>query len=276
MRISFGEKNEKRLPEPELRRIPIKDIKFAPYQRDVKPTKVRKITRNFVPDVIGVALVSYRNGDFWCIDAQHRIKALEELGYTDILCQVITGLTYEQECYRFILLNTGRTQLTANQIFHGRVEEKDREALMIVRLFDEYNFDYNKNNSVKDNNVIGAVSKFVKMQKSYGTPMVDRVLNVLRNAWFGDKASLSSVIISGLATYFAQFPSTNISVLIKALEKIKPEMLIIEANAFVKCNMIRPERADSACYHIAKRIEQLYNDELNPPKRGKRKKAGII
>lgn len=276
MRISFGEKHEKRLPEPELRRIPIKDIKFAPYQRDVKPTKVRKITRNFVPDVIGVALVSYRNGDFWCIDAQHRIKALEELGYTDILCQVITGLTYEQECYRFILLNTGRTQLTANQVFHGRVEEKDREALMIVRLFNEYNFDYNKNNSVKDNNVIGAVSKFVKMQKSYGTPMVDRVLNVLRNAWFGDKASLSSVIISGLSTYFAQFPSTNISVLIKALEKIKPEMLIIEANAFVKCNMIRPERADSACYHIAKRIEQLYKDELNHPKRGKRKKVGVI
>ena len=33
---------------------------------------------------------------------------------------------------------TGRTQLTTNQIFHGRVEEKDREALALVAMFKKY------------------------------------------------------------------------------------------------------------------------------------------
>ena len=138
-----------RLPELELKRIPIDNIYFADYQRSVRPAKVKKIVKNFVPDVMGVALVSFRNGKFWCIDAQHRIMALKELGYKELLCQVLTGLTYEQECYRFILLNTGRTQLTANQVFHGRVEEKDNTALELVSMFKKYRYTYNKNNGMK-------------------------------------------------------------------------------------------------------------------------------
>lgn len=269
----FNKKEIKKLPEIEMRRIPIADINFAPYQRELKPSKVRKIVKNFIPEVVGIALVSYRNGKFWCLDAQHRIKALEELGYTEIWCQVITGLTYEEECLRFNILNTGRTQLTANQVFHCRVEAKECEALALVDKFKKYRFDYNKNSGTKYDNVIGAVSKFDKIQKTYGLSMVDRVLNVLRSAWFGDKNSLASAIITGLATFFAENSDVNDDTLISALEKIVPSMLIAQANNFVKCEVLRPGRADSACYHIAKIIEQLYLAENNGVKRGRPRKA---
>lgn len=209
MRNLFAKKETKRLPELELKKIPLENIKFAEYQRELKPSKVNKIVKNFVPDVMGIALVSFRNGEFYCIDAQHRIVALQKLGYTEILCQVLTGLTYEEECYRFVLLNTGRTQLTANQVFHGRVEEKDKDAIELVALFRKYRFDYNKNNSAKDDNLIGAVSKFVKMQKAYGLERVEKVLRVLRNAWYGDKNSLSSAIISGLSTFLSENPDVD-------------------------------------------------------------------
>ena len=278
MRMLFTKKQtkydvEKSLPDLELKRIPIKDIKFAAYQREIKPAKIKKIIKNFVPDVMGIALVSFRNGEFWCIDAQHRIEALKELGYTEMLCQVLTGLTYEEECYRFVLLNTGRTQLSANQVFHGRVEEKDSDAVELVNMFKKYRFDYNKNNGRKENNLIGAVSKFIKIQKTYGIDMVERVLNILRSAWYGDKSSLASAIITGLATYLSEKTDVNDSILIKALEKIMPDMLIIEANNLVKCNILRPGRADNACYHIAKTISYLYEDELNKSTRKKRAKV---
>ena len=260
-----------KLPEPELKRVPIDKIKFADYQREVKPAKVKKIIKNFVPDVMGIALVSFRNGEYYCIDAQHRIEALKELGYTEILCQVLTGLTYEEECYRFVLLNTGRTQLTANQVFHGRVEEKDADALELVSVFKKYGFSYNKNYGAKDDNVIGAVSKFVRMQRQYGINMVERVLSILRNAWYGDKESLSSGIITGLATYFYENSDTDDIILIKALEKVRPEMLVVEANNFVKCNMLRPGRADNTCYHIAKTIAYLYEDEFGKMNKKRRK-----
>lgn len=74
-----------KLPELELKKIPLDNIKFAEYQREVKPSKVNKIVKNFVPDIMGVGLVSFRSGEFWGIDAQHRIEALKKLGYTEIL-----------------------------------------------------------------------------------------------------------------------------------------------------------------------------------------------
>ena len=264
-----------RLPELELKRIPLKNIKFAEYQREVKPSKVNKMIKNFVPDIIGVGLVSFRGGDFWGIDAQHRIEALKKLGFKEMLCQVLTGLTYEEECYRFVLLNTGRTQLTANQVFHGRVEEKDKEAIELVAMFRKYRFDYNKNNGTKDDNLIGAVSKFVKMQKMFGMERVETVLRILRNAWYGDKNSLSSAIITGLSTFLEENPNADEMILTKALEKVMPNILIAQANNYVKCDMIRPGRADSACYHIAKEISYLYEDEANRPVRNRRAKVVI-
>lgn len=274
MKTLFTKKETvKRLPELELKKIPLDNIKFAEYQRELKPSKVNKIVRNFVPDVMGIALVSFRNGEFYCIDAQHRVEALKKLGYTEILCQVLTGLTYEEECYRFVLLNTGRTQLTANQVFHGRVEEKDKEAMALVEAFRKYRFDYNKNNSAKDDNLIGAVSKFVKMQKTFGMERVEKVLRIIRNAWYGDKNSVSSAIVSGLSTFLQENPTADELILTKALERVLPNMLIAQANNYVKCDMLRPGRADSACYHIAKTISYLYEDEINKPTRGRRAKV---
>ena len=261
-----------KLPELELKKIPLDNIKFAEYQREVKPSKVNKIVKNFVPDIMGVGLVSFRSGEFWGIDAQHRIEALKKLGYTEILCQVLTGLTYEQECYRFVLLNTGRTQLTANQIFHGRVEEKDQDALELVAMFKKYRFEYNKNNGIKEDNLIGAVSKFVKIQKNFGMSRVEQILRILRNAWYGDKYSLSSAIISGLSTFLSENQDVDELILTKALEKVLPNILIAQANNYVKCDMLRPGRADSACYHVAKTISYLYEDEVSKPTRNKRSK----
>lgn len=272
----FNKSNEvKRLPEPELKRISIANLEFGDYQRELKPSKVNKIANDFMPDIVGIGLVSFRNGKFWCLDAQHRVMAMKKLGYTEILCQVLTGLTYEEECIRFNVLNTGRTQLSANQVFHCRVESKEPQALAIVEMFKKYRFDYNKNNSTKDDNVIGAVSKFDKMCKAYGIPMVEQVLRVLRNSWYGDKNSLSSAIITGLSTFLAETPQVDELALTKALEKVVPTMLIASANNYVKCDMLRPGRADSACYHIAKMIGQLYDDEVHRPKRNRTKKVAM-
>lgn len=268
----FNKTEAKRLPEPELKRIPIDNLKFPAYQRELKMSKVNKIANNFMPDIVGIGLVSFRGGDFNCLDSQHRVMAMKKLGYTEILCQVLTGLTYEEECLRFNVLNTGRTQLTANQIFHCRVEGKDKDAVELVKLFNKYRFDYNKNSGTKSDNLIGAVSKFVKMQKTYGNEMVEQVLRVIRNAWYGDKNSLSSAIITGLSTFLAENNNVDEMVLVKALEKVVPSILIASANNYVKCDMLRPGRADSACYHIAKMIAQCYEDELNKPQRGRHRR----
>ena len=271
MKLFKGKEVEaKVLPELIFKRIPIENIKCPPYQRELKMSKVRKIIEHFIPEIMGVALVSFRVGDFNCIDAQHRIEALKRMGYKEIWAIVLTNLTYEQECRYFNILNTGRTQLNANQIFHCRVEEKETVATALVNLFKKYKYDYNKNTSVKDNNLIGAVSKFDKMCKKYGLSMVERVLKILRGAWLGDKDSLTSSIITGMATFLNEHPETDDKILIDTLGHISPNELIASASLFMKFGILRPGRADGACYHIAKQINELYEDAINKPKRGRK------
>lgn len=257
------------MPEPVIKSIPIEELNFAPYQREVKMAKVRKIIDFFMPDIVGIALVSYRGGKFWCMDAQHRVEALKRMGYKEVWCSVLTGLTYEEECRRFNILNTGRTQLLPNQVFHCRVEEREVTAIALVEMFKKYKYDYNKNGSVKQNNVIGAVSKFDIMLKKYGMTMVERVLKVLREAWLGEKDSLESSIITGLATFFNEHPNVDDKILIDALGHIAPKELLASASLFMKFGIARPGRADSACYHIAKQINELYEDRLRNPRRFK-------
>lgn len=268
----FKEKDveSKALPELTFKRIPIENIKYPPYQRELKMSKVRKIIEHFIPEIMGVALVSFRGGDFNCIDAQHRIEALKRMGYKEIWAIVLTGLTYEQECRYFNILNTGRTQLNANQIFHCRVEEKEDVAIALVNLFKKYKYDYNKNGSIKDNNLIGAVSKFDKMCKKYGLSMVERVLKVLRSAWLGDKDSLTSAIITGMSTFLHEHPNADDDILVDALGHISPNELLASASLFMKFGILRPGRADGACYHVAKQINELYEDTINKPKRGRK------
>lgn len=93
-------------------------------------------------------------------------------------------------------------------------------------MFKKYRFDYNKNNGIKDDNLIGAVSKFVKIQKNFGISRVEQILRILRNAWYGEKYSLSSAIISGLSTFLSEHPEVDEMILTKALEKVMPNMLI--------------------------------------------------
>lgn len=263
----------KKLPVPTIKCVPIDEIDLGLYQRELKPSKVRKMTDYFVPDVMGFPLLSFRNGKYFCMDGQHRIQALKHMGYKEVWCQIITDLLYEEECRRFNILNTGRTQLNANQIFHCRVEEKEQTAIELVKMFKKYKYTYNKNTSVKDDNVIGAVSKFDKMLKKYGMSMVERVLKVLRGAWLGDKESLTSSIITGLATFFNEHPDVDDDILIDVLGHIAPTELIASASLFMKFGILRPGRADSACYHIAKQINELYEEHINKPKRGRKAKV---
>lgn len=261
------------LPEPILKRIPIENIKFADYQRELKPSKVKQIVKNFIPDIMGEPLISFRRGEFWGIDGQHTIKACQEMGYKELVCRVLTGLTYEEECLRFVILNTGRTRLTANQIFHGRVEEKDPNAVALVELFKKYGFSYNKNCSTRGENLIGTVNSFVHMQKNYGMDMVERVLKIIRRAWFGEADSLLASIINGLKTYLNEYSDCDDDILIKALEKIAPCDLEHDAEDYKKGKRIRQARAGSTCYHVAKIITQLYDEEVNRPKKGRPRKV---
>lgn len=46
--------------------------------------------------MVGVLLISYRDGKYYIIDGQHRQVLLQMQGVEETLCQIITGLTHGQ------------------------------------------------------------------------------------------------------------------------------------------------------------------------------------
>ena len=99
-----------------------------------------------------------------------------------MLCQVLSGLTYEQEAEKFVKLNSDRQGLSANQKFAGRVESGELFAKSIVKKMADYGFSYNKDSGTKSDDVIGCISCVERITKNNGLTHLERVLMILRSA----------------------------------------------------------------------------------------------
>ena len=112
--------------------IALDELNLDHYQRRTRYGKVKSIIKDFNPFLLGVILVSYRDGKYNVVDGGHRVAALRQMGAKTVMCQMVYGLTYEQEASLFLDFNCNRTGLTPNEKFAGAVEAKRKSALDIV------------------------------------------------------------------------------------------------------------------------------------------------
>ena len=77
-------------------------LKIAQYQIPrLQMMRAKAIAKDFKPERLGVITVSYRDGQYWVVDGQHRLVAAKIAKYPDLMCEVVSGLTYEEEAYLF-------------------------------------------------------------------------------------------------------------------------------------------------------------------------------
>lgn len=247
--------------QPKYEMLPISKLKLAKYQRDPRYKDCTKIVEKFDYDIFGVVLVSFRDGQYWIVDGQHRVKAVHMLGIEYVMCQIIEGLTYEQESDKFYKLNTERKPLSANQKFSALVEKKDPVALEIANIIKEHGFSYTHNYTTKSNNCIAAISTCQRIHKALGANVFSKELYIIRNAWLGDGAALSVQMLNGIATFLKLYNENyNEEELISGLKNENPKQIELEAIALVRAKL-RPTRGDSNCEHIAKIIWEIYNNK---------------
>lgn len=94
--------------EARLRWVPITKMRVSPLaQRELNQNRVNKLAADFDLEQLGTPTVSLRDGHFYVIDGQHRVRALEEMGWGDqqIQCWTYEGLTEEDEAETFLKLN---------------------------------------------------------------------------------------------------------------------------------------------------------------------------
>ena len=241
--------------------IALDELNMEHYQRRTRYGKVRNIIKDFNPFLLGVILVSYRDGKYNVVDGGHRVAALKQMGAKTVMCQMVYGLTYEQEASLFLDFNCNRTGLTPNEKFAGAVEAKRKSALDIVSCLDKYGFTYNKSNTSKTDNMIAAVSTLNYIYNTTGKTGLMNLCRIIRKIWNGDKNSLCAHILKGMHTFLYNYDGKfNEDVLVAALEKSSPTDIVLEASRMTNSTLFtyRTQRGSS---HIALIIRNLYNEE---------------
>lgn len=229
------------------------------YQRNIKNKAVVNIINDFDPDIMGVILVSHRDDAYYIIDGQHRVEALKRLGKPTIMCQVLTGLTYEEEAAKFEKLNTNRVGLTAVNKFNARIEKKDAVSLSIVGSLAKYGFHCPRKTATVDDNTICCVHQLENVYMKQGKRHFENTLRLLRVCWNGSKDSLQSCIVVGLSNFlYNHGKEFDEKVFVKAMKEVTPAEIKIQATMYRK-SPIRAIRDDRQASGIVRVMEDLYN-----------------
>lgn len=216
--------------------IPFYQLGKAGYNRPVKRSHVNNIKRNFCPDMVQPAIVSFRDGKYWIVDHQHQTQAIYERNGNDpntpIRCDVRKGLSYEQEAELYYRLNTGQVKLTFNDKMKGLVESKDQTALEFRFAVEACGYVIGGGMS----NSLNAISTAWKIfKKPDGADKLTKILTITQACWPDNVKGVHTDIINGLSLFLdyhgGEFKQER---LIKALASINPKTLVSKASSYYK------------------------------------------
>lgn len=261
--MGFTLKKSAKCTKPNYKELQVSDLNLADYQRTrLSMEIVKRYAKDFDWDIFGVPLVSYRDGKYWVVDGQHRVEVLKILGIETVLCQVLSGLSYEEEAAKFVKLNTEHKVLNANQKFHGKVEAKDSDALSIRDIMKQNNLTYAKHLRGQNETVVSAIATVERIYNKKGSAHLNRVLNILKQAWYGDNSAFNCAVMVGLSTFLSNSRGVQDGILISTLERRMPNDIIVSANLYASKNDINLNSGSGGQKpHIAKVIRDLYNAE---------------
>lgn len=120
------------------------------YQRSPKPSRVNNIAKNWQWEAFQrIVVVMRENGDFFCVDGQHRLLAAKKRADISLLpCLAYKSQGIDHEAYLFLLLNgsegAGRGPMTAFEKLQAEIITGDKTAIAIKKACDELGIEIKK------------------------------------------------------------------------------------------------------------------------------------
>jgi hypothetical protein len=189
--------------EARLRWVPIPKMRVSPVgQRALNQARVDRLAAEFDLEQLGTPTVNERDGLFYIIDGQHRIAALEQIGWGDqqVQCWTYSGLSEEEEADRFDRLNDVlavhafdkfRVRVTAGREIESDIDRIVRAQRLVVsrdavpgaisavgtlrRLCQRYNGELSEDEAIKKlgkvhGGVSGLLGKAELLRRQMGQP----------------------------------------------------------------------------------------------------------
>jgi hypothetical protein len=264
----FGE-GRVTFPSPEMRQIVAAQLSTdRRFNRGIKMHWVRKIALNFDSDKFKPIVVSERTDltginmaktvAYVIIDGQHRIMALEQMGWMDqkVPCLVYTGLSFEQEAELFAI-SDDVLRLTRYDQHHSAFAAKRPEAVAIQEIVDRHG--YCLEPGLKSGGAIQCVGALYDVYREGGPEALDEVLLLFKRTWQEKGWQPVSSSFKGMRQFLSEYrgdPDFREKRLIQML-KMTPPM-----------DIDRPARSATAAIggsiaiNAARVIEQKYNNGL--------------
>ena len=240
-------------------RIPVKELKIERYNRTIRINDAKKIAAYFDESLLGLVVVSYRDGNYSIIDGQHRVMACRLIGRFDVMCQVFRDLTYEEEARLFVELNVSknRRSLAAYDLVKGLYESDDQDVKSMFDVIESFGFTVSDQ---KGDNRIVCLSTVHRIIKKHGVEILAHVLLILKQAWGGSQESLKGYIIDGLAHLLVVYNgSIDRGRVADKFKTVLPEKILAEADA--------DPNGGQKKTRVARQMLKYYNKNLTPSKK---------
>ena len=183
--------------------ILLTQIEPSDYQRATNSKQVCNIVNHFDEHKLGTLTVSLRDGNYYIIDGAHRLSALRTLKFTHALCEILTGLTVEQEADYFMRQGQDKRALTPFDLYNAGIIAGDEKCLRIKEILKANSFQIGF--SSKNFYQIGAINALFTIADDFGYDILDDTLYLIANTWAGIAKATSGDSLLGVAEFVRRY-----------------------------------------------------------------------
>jgi hypothetical protein len=206
----------------------------ARFQRPIQQSRVERYVKQFDGKLVGLLTVSVRpNGKYVLLDGQHRWMVLVERGYTEALCEVLTGLSFEQEAAIFHGRNIGRVRIKPGDYFRARLAANDPVAKAINETVTKVGYYIELQPQVhgRTEKSPRSIVSIEAVERIFNTGLLTQTLGTVKASW-PDQPSffMKSDLLLGVAAFLRLYPERRDERLEAMLAKFSPHVILANAN----------------------------------------------
>ncbi len=194
------------------------------YARPISQSRVDRLVKLWNPDLIGTITVSKRNGNYICVDGQHRLAAAISTGMKEVPCKVIVFDSVEEEAEFFLGLNDVKNPRPIDK-WRARARAKDETVLQCIKTAKAYGFVIAEKHASGQNTLLSVTG----VENLYQLGSLDAALSILSTAWKGNKTAGAPVVLRALETLFGHYPDVDTKRLMTTLKGRVPKSWINDA-----------------------------------------------
>jgi len=243
--------------------LPLALLRRAAYQRDQDDLWVRRIVSLFDARLVRRPWVSLREGTYWLVDGQHTVSALADLGIDSIECEVLEGLSYQDEARLHDSIQRLRKAPRVFDSYRALLEAGDPEVIGLNEAVGRQGYRVVKKGGGAGS-AISAIGALWQAWRVTPPKDVEAALDAMR-PWKAIERSIPGYILAGMCLFVRDVDSYDSKRLKAVVSTNSPTQIELKVKDF------GPQGASSGTRPVRARdaILSLYNRGLAGSERAK-------